>query len=120
MKKLSSCRCPPECLGSKCRFSSKSDVWSMSVTFWEVFSVGLHPKQGYEIDKGDMLTYLKNYVIQEKRHLPRDGFLYNCPREFYDRVMLASWIFDPAQRLTLEQANNRVYEIYQEYRNKYA
>ena len=88
----------------------------MGVTFWEVFSFGKPPREGYGTDASDhMLHYLK----VEKRRLPFN-FLFNCPETFYRDVMSQCWAFEAADRLSLEQAFERVDRIFKDYRLCYA
>ncbi|XP_065903002.1 tyrosine-protein kinase Mer-like isoform X2 [Dysidea avara] len=76
----------PEALFDK-TFSTKSDVWSFGVTYWEVFTLGLQPYA--TVDAFDMGTYLMKGNVLDKPSLSSD--------EMYD-IMSSCWKFTPEDR----------------------
>ena len=74
--------CAPEVIKRR-RYSSKSDVWSLGVTFWEVFSEG-------EIPYGLMTNQEAFYFVCSGSRLEKPDA---CPNEMYE-LMLKCWDAD--------------------------
>ncbi|XP_065900153.1 fibroblast growth factor receptor 1-A-like [Dysidea avara] len=68
-------------------FTTKTDVWSLGVTCWEVFTLGLQPYPS--VDASEMTTYLKSGKVLDKPPLSSD--------EMY-KVMQSCWSFTPEDR----------------------
>ena len=79
---------PPEAI-LFARFTVQSDIWSLGVVLWEVFSYGIQPY--YSMSNEQVIAHV------------RDGNVMNCPegcpKEIYD-LMVDCWNMDPAQRPT--------------------
>jgi hypothetical protein len=73
------------------QFSVKSDVWSMGVVLWELFTSGMVPYTG--MSNVEVLEYLR-----QGRRLEKPA---TCPEEVY-HIMLQSWNQDPQKRPTFE------------------
>ncbi len=68
--------------------SSASDIWSLGILFWEVFSHGAKPF-------ADLNKKEAGHMISECKTVP--GRPKNCPREVYD-LMESCWCYDPDER----------------------
>ena len=79
---------PPEAI-LFARFTTQSDVWSLGVVLWEVFSYGIQPY--YSMSNEQVITHVREGNVMS---CP-DG----CPQEIYD-LMVDCWNMDPAQRPT--------------------
>ncbi|XP_076809101.1 tyrosine-protein kinase Fer-like isoform X2 [Clavelina lepadiformis] len=70
------------------QFTSASDVWSFGVLSWEIFAYG---KQPYP----NMTNLQTRESIEKGYRMPMQE---NCPREYYEQVMVRSWENDPGRR----------------------
>lgn len=77
----------PEVL-SYTRFSSKSDVWSMGILMWEVFTGGVMP-----YDKMKNVDVV-DFVCHNRKRLEKPAA---CPEKIY-KVMLQCWYHEPEKR----------------------
>ncbi|CAH8832557.1 unnamed protein product [Trichobilharzia szidati] len=82
-------------------FSEASDVWSLGVTFWEMWTGGADPWPG--VNAGQLLE-----LLDSGRRLvwPR----YTCPRRLY-QLMLACWRAEPYRRPTFSYLSERLDQI---------
>ncbi|CAF4405899.1 unnamed protein product [Rotaria socialis] len=69
------------------KFTSKSDVWSVGVTFWEMFSYGAVPY-------GDMSGSDVYYSLKQGKRLEQSTY---CPEYMY-QIMLKCWEWDEKKR----------------------
>ena len=74
------------------RYSEKSDVWSLGMTLFEMWSVGRRPWDRYTNEQ--VLGLLSSNQMQG----PPTG----CPREIY-AIMARTWHPDPAERPTFHE-----------------
>nr|BAF02917.1 protein tyrosine kinase CSK [Monosiga ovata] len=72
--------------------TSKSDVWSFGVVLWEIFAFGRapYPRMG---QKEVVDAVVKGYRME----CPD-----TCPKEVYDKIMMACWEIDPVKRPTFK------------------
>ncbi|XP_060078276.1 tyrosine-protein kinase Btk29A-like [Ylistrum balloti] len=77
----------PEVL-SYTRFSSKSDVWSMGILMWEVFTGGVMP-----YDKMKNVDVV-DYVCHNRKRLEKPAA---CPEKIH-KVMMQCWQHEPDRR----------------------
>lgn len=82
--------CAPETMTHR-RFSSRSDVWSFGVTFWEVWSWGEEPYCDWE---GKLLKNLSN---GDRLHRPS-----GCPDDLWTSCATPCFAWEAAQRPTFE------------------
>uniref|UniRef100_A0A7E4WCU5 Protein kinase domain-containing protein n=1 Tax=Panagrellus redivivus TaxID=6233 RepID=A0A7E4WCU5_PANRE len=82
----------PEAVRSKVH-SSATDIWSIGVTMWELFTSAQQPL--YEIEPEEYYTEMFEHGI-------RLGQPYNCPDELYG-AMYSCWDVDPLGRPTPSQ-----------------
>jgi serine/threonine protein kinase len=74
------------------KYSIESDVWSLGVVMWEMFSFGAEP---YEfMSNKDVVKFVKN---GSKLECPEC-----CPPVIYEEVILPCWNLQPAQRPTFK------------------
>ncbi|CAF2024270.1 unnamed protein product [Rotaria magnacalcarata] len=74
------------------KFTSKSDVWSVGVTFWEMFSYG-------DVPYGDMSGSDVYYSLKHGKRLEQTTY---CPEYMY-QIMLKCWEWDEKDRPTFQQ-----------------
>lgn len=79
---------PPEAI-LFARFTTQSDVWSLGVVLWEVFSYGIQPY--YSMSNEQVVVHVREGNVMSR---PED-----CPGEIYD-LMVDCWNMDPTQRPT--------------------
>ena len=79
---------PPEAV-LFARFTTQSDIWSLGVVLWELFSYGIQPY--YSMSNEQVIAHVREGNVMS---CP-DG----CPGEIYD-LMVDCWNMDPAQRPT--------------------
>ncbi|XP_063722000.1 receptor tyrosine-protein kinase erbB-2-like isoform X2 [Symsagittifera roscoffensis] len=86
-------------------FTHASDVWSMGVTLWEVFTLGGRP---YEQVTGGVSEMIK--VLQDGERLPQP------PGATLDLfvVMLKCWLVEPKSRLTFTQIKEEMSRMYED------
>uniref|UniRef100_A0A3P9I2R8 receptor protein-tyrosine kinase n=1 Tax=Oryzias latipes TaxID=8090 RepID=A0A3P9I2R8_ORYLA len=77
---------PPESIMYR-RFTTESDVWSLGVVLWEIFTYGQPPK------KNPLLLKINNDFLLRPR---------TCPKEVYD-LMLGCWQREPYMRLNIKE-----------------
>uniref|UniRef100_A0A672N452 Tyrosine-protein kinase receptor n=1 Tax=Sinocyclocheilus grahami TaxID=75366 RepID=A0A672N452_SINGR len=82
---------PPESIMYR-RFTTESDVWSLGVVLWEIFTYGKQP--WYQLSNNECIT--QGRVLQRPR---------TCPKEVYD-LMLGCWQREPYMRLNIKEIHN--------------
>jgi len=91
--------CAPEVIKRR-RYSSKSDVWSLGVTFWEVFSQGARPFSA--------MTNTEAFeFVEAGNRLKKPA---GCPLEMYE-LMLKCWEKDYEKRPSFEKIQNGISKI---------
>uniref|UniRef100_A0A8C2H7V8 Tyrosine-protein kinase receptor n=1 Tax=Cyprinus carpio TaxID=7962 RepID=A0A8C2H7V8_CYPCA len=85
---------PPESIMYR-RFTTESDVWSLGVVLWEIFTYGKQP--WYQLSNNEVIECItQGRVLQRPR---------NCPKEVYD-LMLGCWQREPYMRLNIKEIHN--------------
>ncbi|NXT12073.1 NTRK2 protein, partial [Prunella fulvescens] len=74
------CWMPPESIMYR-KFTTESDVWSLGVVLWEIFTYGKQP--WYQLSKNEVLHH-------------------SCPKEIYE-LMLGCWQREPHMRLKIKE-----------------
>uniref|UniRef100_UPI00358ED715 BDNF/NT-3 growth factors receptor-like n=1 Tax=Myxine glutinosa TaxID=7769 RepID=UPI00358ED715 len=87
---------PPESIMYR-RFTAESDVWSLGVVFWEIFTFGKQP--WYQLSNNEVIDCITQGRVLER---PRA-----CPLEVYD-LMLACWQREPLQRTPIKALHARL------------
>ncbi|XP_055087539.1 neurotrophic tyrosine kinase, receptor, type 2b [Periophthalmus magnuspinnatus] len=82
---------PPESIMYR-RFTTESDVWSLGVVLWEIFTYGKQP--WYQLSNNEVIECItQGRVLQRPR---------TCPKEVYD-LMLGCWHREPYMRLNIRE-----------------
>ncbi|XP_033181281.1 BDNF/NT-3 growth factors receptor isoform X2 [Mastacembelus armatus] len=82
---------PPESIMYR-KFTTESDVWSLGVVLWEIFTYGKQP--WYQLSNNEVIECItQGRVLQRPR---------TCPKEVYD-VMLGCWQREPHMRLNIKE-----------------
>ncbi|CAG0912500.1 unnamed protein product [Notodromas monacha] len=81
-------------------FTPQSDIWSLGVVFWEIFSYGQHPWFGYSNEQ--VLRFLTNHQVLR---CPE-----GCPRRVYT-LMEACWKIRPENRITVDKILEALHDI---------
>uniref|UniRef100_A0AAV2ISV2 Tyrosine-protein kinase receptor n=1 Tax=Knipowitschia caucasica TaxID=637954 RepID=A0AAV2ISV2_KNICA len=82
---------PPESILYR-RFTTESDVWSLGVVLWEIFTYGKQP--WYQLSNNEVIECItQGRVLQRPR---------TCPKEVYD-LMLGCWQREPYMRLNIRE-----------------
>uniref|UniRef100_A0A3B3ZEJ5 Tyrosine-protein kinase receptor n=1 Tax=Periophthalmus magnuspinnatus TaxID=409849 RepID=A0A3B3ZEJ5_9GOBI len=84
---------PPESIMYR-RFTTESDVWSLGVVLWEIFTYGKQP--WYQLSNNELQVI---ECITQGRVLQRPR---TCPKEVYD-LMLGCWHREPYMRLNIRE-----------------
>ncbi|KAK2816201.1 hypothetical protein Q7C36_022472 [Tachysurus vachellii] len=85
---------PPESIMYR-RFTTESDVWSLGVVLWEIFTYGKQP--WYQLSNNEVIECItQGRVLQRPR---------TCPKEVYD-LMLGCWQREPYMRLSIKEIHN--------------
>uniref|UniRef100_UPI00358E3374 BDNF/NT-3 growth factors receptor n=1 Tax=Myxine glutinosa TaxID=7769 RepID=UPI00358E3374 len=87
---------PPESIMYR-RFTAESDVWSLGVVLWEIFTYGKQP--WYQLSNNEVIECICQGRVLER---PR-----SCPLEVYD-LMLGCWHREPQQRLNIAQIHSHL------------
>ncbi|NXD15547.1 NTRK2 protein, partial [Nothocercus nigrocapillus] len=73
----------------------KSDVWSLGVVLWEIFTYGKQP--WYQLSNNEVIECItQGRVLQRPR---------TCPKEVYD-LMLGCWQREPHMRLNIKEIHS--------------
>ncbi|XP_076847616.1 BDNF/NT-3 growth factors receptor isoform X1 [Brachyhypopomus gauderio] len=82
---------PPESIMYR-KFTTESDVWSLGVVLWEIFTYGKQP--WYQLSNNEVIECItQGRVLQRPR---------TCPKEVYD-LMLGCWQREPHARLVIRE-----------------
>ncbi|XP_063065757.1 neurotrophic tyrosine kinase, receptor, type 2b [Engraulis encrasicolus] len=82
---------PPESIMYR-RFTTESDVWSLGVVLWEIFTYGKQP--WYQLSNNEVIECItQGRVLQRPR---------TCPKEVYD-LMIGCWQREPYMRLNIKE-----------------
>ncbi|XP_040898872.1 neurotrophic tyrosine kinase, receptor, type 2a [Toxotes jaculatrix] len=82
---------PPESIMYR-KFTTESDVWSLGVVLWEIFTYGKQP--WYQLSNNEVIECItQGRVLQRPR---------TCPKEVYD-LMLGCWQREPQMRLNIKE-----------------
>ncbi|XP_051951005.1 BDNF/NT-3 growth factors receptor-like [Xyrauchen texanus] len=85
---------PPESIMYR-KFTTESDVWSLGVVLWEIFTYGKQP--WYQLSNNEVIECItQGRVLQRPR---------TCPKEVYD-LMLGCWQREPHTRLYIREIHN--------------
>ncbi|XP_036382236.1 neurotrophic tyrosine kinase, receptor, type 2a [Megalops cyprinoides] len=85
---------PPESIMYR-KFTTESDVWSLGVVLWEIFTYGKQP--WYQLSNNEVIECItQGRVLQRPR---------TCPKEVYD-LMLGCWQREPHMRLNIKEIHN--------------
>ncbi|XP_076014558.1 BDNF/NT-3 growth factors receptor-like [Genypterus blacodes] len=85
---------PPESIMYR-RFTTESDVWSLGVVLWEIFTYGKQP--WYQLSNNEVIECItQGRVLQRPR---------TCPKEVYD-LMLGCWHREPYMRLNIKEIHS--------------
>lgn len=89
----------PEAFQEK-KFTNKSDVWSLGIVLWEIYSFGQHPYARMASD--DLLRQ----IISGYRMNPPDG----CPNAICD-LMKSTWDINPEKRPSFSELNAQLLQL---------
>ncbi|XP_066500024.1 neurotrophic tyrosine kinase, receptor, type 2a [Hoplias malabaricus] len=85
---------PPESIMYR-KFTTESDVWSLGVVLWEIFTYGKQP--WYQLSNNEVIECItQGRVLQRPR---------TCPKEVYD-LMLGCWQREPHTRLNIKEIHS--------------
>ncbi|XP_062310218.1 neurotrophic tyrosine kinase, receptor, type 2a isoform X2 [Osmerus eperlanus] len=85
---------PPESIMYR-KFTTESDVWSLGVVLWEIFTYGKQP--WYQLSNNEVIECItQGRVLQRPR---------TCPKDVYD-LMLGCWQREPHMRLNIKEIHN--------------
>ncbi|GAA6106807.1 neurotrophic tyrosine kinase, receptor, type 2a isoform X1 [Tachysurus ichikawai] len=85
---------PPESIMYR-KFTTESDVWSLGVVLWEIFTYGKQP--WYQLSNNEVIECItQGRVLQRPR---------TCLKEVYD-LMLGCWQREPHSRLNIREIHN--------------
>ncbi|XP_059907057.1 neurotrophic tyrosine kinase, receptor, type 2b [Gadus macrocephalus] len=85
---------PPESIMYR-RFTTESDVWSLGVVLWEIFTYGKQP--WYQLSNNEVIECItQGRVLQRPR---------TCPKEVYD-LTLGCWQREPYMRLNIKEIHS--------------
>ncbi|KAL4609220.1 BDNF/NT-3 growth factors receptor-like [Arapaima gigas] len=92
---------PPESIMYR-RFTTESDVWSLGVVLWEIFTYGKQP--WYQLSNNEVIECItQGRVLQRPR---------TCSKEVYD-LMLCCWQREPHLRMDIKEIHNRLVNLVQ-------
>ncbi|XP_032873555.1 BDNF/NT-3 growth factors receptor [Amblyraja radiata] len=85
---------PPESIMYR-RFTTESDVWSLGVVLWEIFTYGKQP--WYQLSNNEVIECItQGRVLQRPR---------TCSKEVYD-LMIGCWQREPHMRLNIKDIHS--------------
>ncbi|KAF3851158.1 hypothetical protein F7725_012930 [Dissostichus mawsoni] len=86
---------PPESIMYR-KFTTESDVWSLGVVLWEIFTYGKQP--WYQLSNNEVIECItQGRVLQRPR---------TCLKEVYD-LMLGCWQREPHMRLNIKEIHSQ-------------
>ncbi|XP_048845879.1 neurotrophic tyrosine kinase, receptor, type 2a isoform X1 [Brienomyrus brachyistius] len=90
---------PPESIMYR-KFTTESDVWSLGVVLWEIFTYGKQP--WYQLSNNEVIECItQGRVLQRPR---------TCPKEVYD-LMLGCWQREPHVRLNIKEIHTMLQNL---------
>uniref|UniRef100_A0A3Q3AJZ3 Tyrosine-protein kinase receptor n=1 Tax=Kryptolebias marmoratus TaxID=37003 RepID=A0A3Q3AJZ3_KRYMA len=90
---------PPESIMYR-RFTTESDVWSLGMVLWEIFTYGKQP--WYQLSNNEVIECItQGRVLQRPR---------TCPKEVYD-LMLGCWQREPYMRLNIKEIHSMLQSL---------
>ncbi|XP_056288663.1 neurotrophic tyrosine kinase, receptor, type 2b [Pseudoliparis swirei] len=90
---------PPESIMYR-RFTTESDVWSLGVVLWEIFTYGKQP--WYQLSNNEVIECItQGRVLQRPR---------SCLKEVYD-LMLGCWQREPYMRLNIKEIHSMLQSL---------
>nr|XP_023682133.1 BDNF/NT-3 growth factors receptor-like [Paramormyrops kingsleyae] len=90
---------PPESIMYR-RFTTESDVWSLGVVLWEIFTYGKQP--WYQLSNNEVIECItQGRVLQRPR---------TCSKEVYD-LMLGCWQREPHLRINIKEIHNSLLNL---------
>ncbi|XP_068190267.1 neurotrophic tyrosine kinase, receptor, type 2b [Antennarius striatus] len=90
---------PPESIMYR-RFTTESDIWSLGVVLWEIFTYGKQP--WYQLSNNEVIECItQGRVLQRPR---------TCPKEVYD-LMLGCWQREPYMRLNIKEIHSMLQSL---------
>ncbi|XP_035235678.1 neurotrophic tyrosine kinase, receptor, type 2a isoform X2 [Anguilla anguilla] len=90
---------PPESIMYR-KFTTESDVWSLGVVLWEIFTYGKQP--WYQLSNNEVIECItQGRVLQRPR---------TCPKELYD-LMLGCWQREPHMRLNIKDIHSLLHNL---------
>ncbi|XP_064295866.1 BDNF/NT-3 growth factors receptor-like [Phalacrocorax carbo] len=85
---------PPESIMYR-KFTTESDVWSLGVVLWEIFTYGKQP--WYQLSNNEVIECItQGRVLQRPR---------TCPMEVYE-LMLGCWQREPHMRINVKEIHS--------------
>nr|XP_003934130.2 macrophage colony-stimulating factor 1 receptor [Saimiri boliviensis boliviensis] len=87
-----------------CVYTVQSDVWSYGILLWEIFSLGLNPYPGIQVNS----RFYK--MVKDGYQMARPAF---APKDIYG-IMQACWALEPTHRPTFQQICSLLREQTQE------
>ncbi|XP_056457275.1 high affinity nerve growth factor receptor [Gadus chalcogrammus] len=87
---------PPESIMYR-KFTTESDIWSLGVVLWEIFTYGKQP--WYQLSNSEAIE-----CITQGRELERPR---TCPKEVH-LLMQGCWQREPQQRLVIKDIHSRL------------
>ncbi|XP_061885170.1 high affinity nerve growth factor receptor isoform X1 [Entelurus aequoreus] len=87
---------PPESIMYR-KFTTESDIWSLGVVLWEIFTYGKQP--WYQLSNSEAIE-----CITQGRELERPR---TCPKEVY-LLMQGCWQREPQQRMVIKDLHSRL------------
>ncbi|XP_035245790.1 BDNF/NT-3 growth factors receptor-like [Anguilla anguilla] len=85
---------PPESIMYR-KFTTESDVWSLGVVLWEIFTYGKQP--WYQLSNNEVIECITQGRVLQRARL--------CPKEVYD-LMLGCWQREPHMRLNIKEIHS--------------
>ncbi|KAJ8286345.1 hypothetical protein GJAV_G00037420 [Gymnothorax javanicus] len=85
---------PPESIMYR-KFTTESDVWSLGVVLWEIFTYGKQP--WYQLSNNEVIECITQGRVLQRPRL--------CPKEVYD-LMLGCWQREPHMRLNIKEIHS--------------
>uniref|UniRef100_A0A8D0FXH6 Tyrosine-protein kinase receptor n=1 Tax=Strix occidentalis caurina TaxID=311401 RepID=A0A8D0FXH6_STROC len=90
---------PPESIMYR-KFTTESDVWSLGVILWEIFTYGKQP--WYQLSNNEVIECItQGRVLQRPR---------TCPKEVYE-LMLGCWQREPHMRLNIKEIHSLLQNV---------
>ncbi|XP_074424249.1 BDNF/NT-3 growth factors receptor-like isoform X3 [Larus michahellis] len=85
---------PPESIMYR-KFTTESDVWSLGVVLWEIFTYGKQP--WYQLSNNEVIECITQGRVLQRPH--------TCTKEVYE-LMLGCWQREPHMRLNIKEIHS--------------